>query len=83
MAVYGVSVDTVESHKKFAEKQHFDFPLLADTEHKICKAFGVDVKDGQYPERVTFVVDKSGTIKKVWPKVSPKEHAKEVLQALE
>lgn len=83
MAVYGVSVDDVESHKKFAEKQSFNFPLLADTAEKICAAYGVNVKDGKYPERVTFVIDRSGSILKVYPKVNPKEHAKEVLGALE
>lgn len=83
MKIFGVSVDSVESHKKFSDKHSFKFPLLADVGENICKAYGVNVKDGQYPERVTIVVDKSGTIKKVFPKVNPKEHAKEVLAALE
>lgn len=82
MKIYGVSVDTVESHKQFSDKFKFNFPLLADVGEKICDAYGVDVKDGKYPARVTFVVDAKGTIVKVFPKVSPKEHAKEVLSAL-
>jgi peroxiredoxin Q/BCP len=81
--VYGVSVDDVASHKDFSDKFNFNFPLLADVGGKICAAYGVEVKDGKYPARVTFVVDKGGTIKKVFPKVSPKEHVAEVLQALD
>lgn len=77
-----MSVDSVESHKKFSEKNKFNFPLLADVGEKICDAYGVNVKDGRYPERVTFVVDAHGIIVRVFPKVSPKEHAKEVLSAL-
>lgn len=83
MAVYGVSVDDVESHQKFAAKQSFNFPLLADTGEKVCAAFGVKVQDGKYPERVTFVVAKDGVIKKVYPKVNPKDHATEVLGLLQ
>ena len=81
--VYGVSVDTVDSHQKFASKFNFNFPLLADTDEKICAAYGVNVKEKQYPERVTFVVNKQGKITKVFHKVSPKTHVKEVLEALD
>ena len=83
MAVYGVSVDTVDSHQQFASKFNFNFTLLADTEEKICAAYGVNVKDKQYPERVTFVVNREGKIAKVFNKVSPKTHAKDVLSALD
>jgi peroxiredoxin Q/BCP len=78
-----VSVDTVDSHRQFSEKFKFNFRLLSDPDEKVCAAYGVNVKDGQYPERVTFVVDGTGTIRKVFPKVSPKEHAREVLGALD
>ena len=83
VAIYGVSVDTVDSHKAFTSKFNLNFPLLADVDQKICAAYGVTVKDDKYAERVTFVVDKGGTIKKVYPKVNPKEHVAEVLSVLE
>jgi peroxiredoxin Q/BCP len=81
--VLGVSVDPVESHQQFATKFSFGFPLLSDTTEAICTAYGVNVKDGQYPERVTFIVDRDGKIARVFPKVSPREHAREVLAALD
>ena len=83
VGIFGVSVDTVASHKAFSDKFKLTFPLLADADQKICTAYGVSVKDNKYAERVTFVVDKTGTIKKVFPQVSPKTHAKEVLSVLE
>lgn len=82
VAVYGVSLDSVESHKAFSDKNKFTFPLLSDPDQKICAAYGVTVKDNKYPERVTFAVDKEGTVKKVFPKVVPNGHAKEVLAVL-
>jgi len=76
--IIGVSVDDNESHKKFAEKHKLPFPLVADTDQKICKAFGVPVTAG-YASRVTFLVGPDGKIKKVYPKVDPGVHANEIL----
>ena len=81
--VFGVSLDNVDSHKAFTEKFNLNFPLLADPDQKICEAYGVNVKDNKYAERVTFAIDKTGTVKKVFPKVTPKDHAKEVLAVLQ
>jgi len=79
--VLGVSTDDNDSHKAFAEKHSLPFPLLPDTDHTIARAFGVPVRLG-FAKRVTFVIDEQGKIAKVFPEVSPKEHAQEVLAAL-
>jgi len=85
--ILGVSPDTSKSHKKFKEKYNLPFPLLADTEHKVCELYGVwgrkQMMGKEYDGvlRTTFVIDSEGTIKKVFEKVKPSEHTKEVLQA--
>jgi len=84
--VIGVSPDDVESHKKFCHKMGIKFPLLADTEKEISQKFGVWGKKkfmgreymGVF--RSTFLVDKQGKIFKIFPKVKPAGHSKEVLE---
>lgn len=84
----GVSRDSVESHQKFKKKYEFPFQLLADTESKLCDAFGVIVEKNMYGkkslgvQRSTFLIDPKGKIVKVWPKVSVEGHAEEVLASL-
>jgi peroxiredoxin Q/BCP len=61
--VIGISSDDVASHKKFAEKYHLPFTLLADTKKKVRKLFGVPYSLlGLIPGRVTFVINKNGII---------------------
>ena len=84
----GVSGDFVKSHAKFATKYSLPFPLLADTDLTIAKAFGVwgEKKfigltfDGIH--RMTFLIGPDGLIKKTWTKVKTSTHAAEVLAAL-
>lgn len=73
--IVGVSRDSVESHQRFKSKYSIPFTLLADTESKLYKALGVNA-------RSTFLIDASGRILKVWPKVNVNEHADEVLASL-
>jgi peroxiredoxin Q/BCP len=73
--IVGVSRDSVESHQRFKDKYSIPFTLLADTESKLYKALGVNA-------RSTFLIDHSGRILKVWPKVNVNEHADEVLASL-
>lgn len=86
--IVGVSRDTPESHRKFKAKFSIPFTLLADTESKLCDAFGVIVEKTMYGKkrkgiaRATFLIDKTGTIVKAWPKVSVDEHAEDVLTSL-
>jgi thioredoxin-dependent peroxiredoxin len=86
--ILGVSPDTSKSHKKFKDKYNLPFPLLADIDHKVCELYGVWGRkqmmgkeyDGVF--RTTFVIDREGKIVKVFEKVKPSEHAKEVLEAV-
>jgi peroxiredoxin Q/BCP len=87
--VLGVSKDSEASHKKFAAKYKLPFTLLADPDHSIADAYGVygekKFMGRTYlgVKRVTFLIDEKGKVKKVFEKVKPEEHAKEVLEAFE
>jgi peroxiredoxin Q/BCP len=87
--IVGVSRDSVDSHRRFKEKFSIPFELLADTESKLCDAFGVIVEKNMYGKktrgivRSTFLIDGAGKIVKVWPKVNVDEHADDVLASLE
>jgi len=86
--VLGISADSPEKQKKFQDKYHLPYSLLADTDKKICQAFGVIKDKSMYGRifkgisRMTFVIGPDGKIKKIWPTVKPEEHAAEVLAAL-
>ncbi len=86
--IVGVSRDTVDAQKKFADKYSLNFPLLADTSSAICDAFGVIVEKNMYGkksigiQRSTFVVGTDGAIAKVWPRVSVEGHGAAVLEAV-
>lgn len=80
--VFGVSFDSVESHKKFIEKYKLPFILLADTDKKVAKTYGVAGDSSPVASRVTFVIDKSGKITFVDPNVSPATHAAELRTVL-
>jgi peroxiredoxin Q/BCP len=79
--VLGVSTDTSESHKAFADKYNLPFQLLDDSSHTLVTAFGVPVTSG-HAKRVTFVIDAAGKVRKVFPNVNPDGHAVELLEAL-
>ncbi|KAF6242589.1 thioredoxin-dependent thiol peroxidase [Nitrosopumilus sp. b1] len=85
--IIGVSPDDTESHKKFCEKMNITYTLLADTEKQLSKKFGVWGKkqfmgrEYMGVNRSTFLVDEKGRIFKVFPKVKPAGHAKEVLES--
>jgi peroxiredoxin Q/BCP len=86
--IVGVSRDSATSHQKFKEKFAIPFTLLADTDSKLCDAFGVIVEKNMYGkksmgvQRATFLIDGKGVIVKVWPKVKVDDHADEVLASL-
>lgn len=81
--VLGVSKDSVESHRKFAEKYHLNFPLLADVDSAVSKAYGAwDAHQFMgLPGilRKTFLINPEGEIVKEYPKVDPLKHAEEIL----
>jgi peroxiredoxin Q/BCP len=86
--VVGVSRDSVASHTKFKKKYDIPYALIADTGSQLCDAFGVIVEKTMYGikrmglARSTFLIDKSGSIVKVWPNVRVDGHAQTVLAAL-
>ncbi len=77
-AVIGISPDTVDKQKKFAEKYSLDFPLLSDEDHSVAEAFGVWGEKKLYGKtymgiiRSSFLIDESGVVAESWYKVSPK-----------
>jgi thioredoxin-dependent peroxiredoxin len=76
-AVIGVSTDSVESHRGFAEKHGLPFPLLADTKGELANAFGV--LDRGMAQRATFVLDRDGRLARSFLEVTPRGHAQRVL----
>mgnify|MGYP001061479097 CR=1 FL=1 len=87
--VIGISPDKAESHCKFTDKYELTFPLLSDSTHAVAEKYGVWVEKNMYGrtymgiQRATFLIDAKGKVAQVWPKVSPKGHAAEVLDALD
>lgn len=88
IAVLGISADSVESHKKFAQKYNLPFPLLSDEDKKVIKSYGVlgkkkfMGKEFVGIKRTSFLIDPYGKIFKIYENVSPDKHAKEVLEDL-
>ncbi|HEX3775340.1 MAG TPA: thioredoxin-dependent thiol peroxidase [Polyangiaceae bacterium] len=86
--VIGVSPDDAKRHAKFKEKYGLTFTLLSDTDKQLVNAYGVWVEKQNYGrsymgvERSTFLIDKSGTVKKIWRKVRVPGHVANVLAAL-
>jgi thioredoxin-dependent peroxiredoxin len=83
--VLGVSVDGVESHKKFCAKESLNFKLLADTNHKVSASYGSLINLGvvKFSARHTFLIDPEGRIAKVYTSVNPSHHSEEVLAELD
>ena len=88
VTVVGVSKDSVASHQKFAEKYNLPFLLLSDPDRVAIEAYGVwqekrmAGKVGMGVVRTTFVIDETGVIAAVMPKVKPDTNAEEVLALL-
>lgn len=86
--ILGVSTDDEKSHKKFAQKYHLPFTLLADTDKHIVEAYGAWGEKNMYGKksmgtnRITYLIDESGYIAAVFPKVKPDDHAEEILALL-
>ena len=86
--VIGISKDSVASHVKFAEKYSLPFILLSDPELKAIEAYGVWQEKKLYGKvsmgvvRTTFIIDETGKIAKIMPKVKPDTNAAEILEEL-
>jgi len=83
--VLGVSVDSVDSHKKFCAKEGLNFKLLADTDHKVTDSYGslTNLVLVKIAARHTFLIDPSGIIVKTYTSVDPLKHSAEVLEELD
>ena len=86
--ILGVSIDSQERHQKFIEKYDLPFTLLADIDKKVVQKYGVWQEKKLYGKtfmgivRSTFIIDKTGTVRKKFVKVRVKNHIEEVLNAL-
>ena len=87
--VIGVSKDKMAPIENFAAKYTLSFPLASDPDAKTIEAYGAWQEKSMYGkkymgiERSTVLVDKTGTIAKIWPKVKVEGHAAEVLKAVQ
>jgi len=74
----GISVDSLADQRKFTDKEKLSYPLLADRDKKVAKAYGVLSPRG-FANRSTFVIDKKGIVRKIYPNAKATENAEEVL----
>ena len=83
--VLGVSVDSVDSHKKFCTKEGLNFKLLADSDGKVSNTYGSLTNLGvvKFASRHTFLVDPGWKVAKAYTSVDPSRHSEEVLAALD
>lgn len=86
--VAGVSRDSLKSHANFAAKMGFPFPLISDSDERLCAQFGVIRMKNMYGkkvrgiERSTFLIDGAGKLAREWRGVKVPGHAQEVLDAV-
>jgi peroxiredoxin Q/BCP len=86
-AIVGISRDSLASHERFVAKESLPFPLLADTEEKVCKLFDVIREKSLYGrkylgiERSTFLLDGTGRLQQEWRNVKVPGHTEAVLEA--
>jgi peroxiredoxin Q/BCP len=86
--VIGISPDEPAKLKKFDDKYSLGFPLLADPDHAVAEKYGVWGEKSMYGRkymgiiRSAFLVDEKGKIAEAWPKISPKDTPKNLLEAL-
>ncbi len=86
--VLGVSTDSLESHQKFEEKHHLNFPLLSDQTADVAKMYGVWTEKNLYGRRTwgvartTFWIGPDRRIRKIWKKVDTARHAEDILAEL-
>ncbi|MFW0862716.1 MAG: thioredoxin-dependent thiol peroxidase [Candidatus Komeilibacteria bacterium] len=86
--VLGLSVDSVESHKKFADRHKLNFPLLSDEKKEIVEKYGVWKEKSTFGkkymgiQRDSYLIDKDGKVIKHYEKVNPSKHVEEVLKDL-
>ena len=87
--IIGISPDAPEKQKKFDEKYSLGFPLLSDPDHAVAEKYGAWGPKKLYGReyegiiRSAFLIDEQGKVAEAWPKISPKDTPKKLLQALQ
>lgn len=87
--IVGVSPDTMQKHQKFREKHELSITLASDEDKETLESYGVWVEKSMYGrkymgvERTTFLIDATGKIIRIWPKVKVNGHAEQVLEAVQ
>lgn len=86
--VLGISTDSVDSHQRFRDKYHLNFPLLSDPEHKVCELYGAWREKNMYGkksmgiQRSTYLIDADGKVAKLWKRVQVDGHDQSVMMAV-
>lgn len=82
--VLGVSVDNTESHARFSQKYSLPFALLSDPDGKVTAQYGSLLSLGivKFAQRHTFIIDPQGRIARIYRKVDPDTHSRQVIDAL-
>ena len=80
--LFGVSVDDVDSHKRFREAEKFGFSLLADTEFEVSKQYSGIMERFNASKRTTFIIDKAGYIRAIDEEVKVQTHGEDVVALL-
>lgn len=83
--ILGVSLDSVESHRKFAEKHRLPFRLLADPDGRVAKQYDalLDLVVMKFAKRHSFIIDPEGRIGKIYRDVDPQKHVADILKELQ
>jgi peroxiredoxin Q/BCP len=83
LQILGVSFDSVEENRAFAEKHAFPFDLLSDADRMMGQEYGAcQSAEDRVAKRISYLIDEEGVVRKVYPHVKPAEHADEVLRDL-
>lgn len=82
--IFGISSDSLDSHKEFSSKQNLPFTLLSDPGSRVRKLYGVTKTLGILPGRVTYIIDKKGIVRHIFSsQLDYKKHVEEAVKALE
>ena len=83
--VLGISLDSVESHKKFCAKDGLTFKLLSDADSKVATAYGslINLRISKFAARNTFLIDPEGKVARVYKSVDPGKHSAQVLATID
>jgi peroxiredoxin Q/BCP len=79
--VFGVSADDTASHKAFGQKYQLNFPLLADPGKQVITSYGALGEKG-YAKRMTYLIDKQGIVRRIFPNVKVEGHSEELQRSL-